>query len=68
MSLAGRKKYALTSWAALTRYVENGRIEIDNNAAERSIRALVLGRRNCLFAGSDGGGETAANLYSLIGT
>jgi transposase len=61
-------QYTLTRWAALTRYVENGRIEIDNNAAERSIRALVLGRRNYLFAGSDGGGETAANLYSLIGT
>jgi len=40
----------------------------DNNAAERAIRALVLGRRNYLFAGSDAGGETAARLYSLIGT
>jgi transposase len=66
--LSGAIQYALTRWAALTRYVENGQIEIDNNAAERSIRALVLGRRNYLFAGSDGGGETAANLYSLIGT
>jgi transposase len=66
--LAAAIQYTLTRWAALTRYVENGRIEIDNNAAERSIRALVLGRRNYLFAGSDGGGETAANLYSLIGT
>lgn len=66
--LAGAIQYTLTRWAALTRYVENGSIEIDNNAAERAIRALVLGRRNYLFAGSDAGGETAARLYSLIGT
>ena len=66
--LAQAIQYALTRWRALTRYVEDGRIEIDNNAAERAIRALVLGRRNYLFAGSDAGGETAACLYSLIGT
>ena len=66
--LAGAIQYTLTRWTALTRYVEDGRIEIDNNAAERAIRALVLGRRNYLFAGSDAGGETAARLYSLIGT
>ena len=66
--LAGAIQYTLTRWAALTRYVCDGRIEIDNNAAERAIRALVLGRRNYLFAGSDAGGETAARLYSLIGT
>lgn len=67
-SLAAAIDYALTRWVALTRYVDDGRIEIDNNAAERAIRALVLGRRNYLFAGSDAGGETAARLYSLIGT
>lgn len=61
-------QYTLTRWAALTRYVTDGALEIDNNAAERAIRALVLGRRNYLFAGSDAGGETAARLYSLIGT
>jgi transposase len=66
--LAGAIQYALARWTALTRYVEDGRVEIDNNAAERAIRALVLGRRNYLFAGSDRGGETAARLYSLIGT
>ena len=66
--LAGAIQYTLTRWTALTRYVEDGRIEIDNNAAERAIRALVLGRRNYLFAGSDAGGETAARHYSLIGT
>jgi transposase len=61
-------KYSLTHWQALTRYCEDGRIEVDNNSAERSIRPLVLGRRNYLFAGSDGGGESAAIIYSLIGT
>jgi len=61
-------QYTLRRWAALTRYVSDGAVEIDNNAAERAIRALVLGRRNYLFAGSDAGGETAARLYSLIGT
>lgn len=61
-------QYTLSRWAALTRYVTDGQLEIDNNAAERAIRALVLGRRNYLFAGSDAGGETAARLYSLIGT
>lgn len=66
--LAGAIQYTLARWAALTRYVGDGRIEIDNNAAERAIRVLVLGRRNYLFAGSDAGGETAARLYSLIGT
>jgi hypothetical protein len=66
--LAGAIQYTLARWAALTRYTDDGRIEIDNNAAERAIRALVLGRRNYLFAGSDAGGETAARLYSLIGT
>jgi transposase len=66
--LAGAIQYTLTRWTALTRYVDDGRIEVDNNAAERAIRALVLGRRNYLFAGSDAGGETAARLYSLIGT
>ncbi|HAH64508.1 MAG TPA: IS66 family transposase [Rhizobiales bacterium] len=66
--LAGAIKYALVRWTALTRYRHDGRIEIDNNSAERSIRPLVLGRRNYLFAGSDSGGERAANIYSLIGT
>ncbi len=66
--LAGAIQYSLVRWDALTRYVDDGALEIDNNAAERAIRALVLGRRNYLFAGSDAGGETAARLYSLVGT
>jgi transposase len=61
-------KYALGLWTALVRYVEDGRLEIDNNAAERALSAVALGRKNYLFAGSDAGGERAAILYSLIGT
>lgn len=61
-------RYALSRWAALTLYVNNGRIEIDNNAAERSIRGIALGRKNYLFAGSDKGGNRAAAIYSLIET
>ena len=60
--------YALSRWRALTRYCEDGRIEIDNNAAERSLRVVALGRKNYLFAGSDAGGERAAAIYSLLGT
>jgi transposase len=67
-ALAIAIRYALTRWAALTRYRDDGRIEIDNNAAERSLRAVALGRKNYLFAGSDVGGERAAAFYSLIGT
>lgn len=53
---------------ALTRYVDDGHLEISNNAAERAIRPLALGRKNWLFAGSDNGGRTAAVLFSLIAT
>ena len=55
-------------WEALTRYCDDGRIELDNNSAERAIRLLVLGRRNYLFAGSDSGGESAAIIYTLVGS
>jgi transposase len=61
-------RYALSHWAALTRYRDDGRLEIDNNAAERALRAVALGRKNWLFAGSDDGGERAAAIYSLLGT
>ena len=60
--------YVLTRWTALTRYRDDGHVEIDNNAAERALRAVALGRKNFLFAGSDAGGERAAAMYSLIGT
>jgi len=66
--LAAAIRYTLARWKALTRFVEDGRIEIDNNAAERAIRPLALGRKNYLFAGSDAGGERAAAIYSLIET
>jgi transposase len=61
-------RYALKLWPALTRYCDDGRLEIDNNAAERALRAVTLGRKNYLFAGSDAGGERAAVIYSLIAT
>jgi transposase len=67
-SLAEAFRYGLVRWPSFARFIDDGRIEIDNNTAERSIRPLVLGRRNYLFAGSDAGGEAAANLYTLIGT
>ena len=61
-------KYALGRWEALTFYTQEGALEIDNNAAERALRAVALGRKKHLFAGSDAGGERAAALHSLIGT
>jgi transposase len=60
--------YALARWEAFVRYCDDGRIEIDNSAAERALRAIVVGRRNYLFAGSDAGGERAAIFYSLLGS
>jgi len=60
-------RYALSRWRALTRYVDDGQLEIDNNAAERALRVVALGRKNFLFAGSDAGGERAAAMYSLLG-
>jgi hypothetical protein len=60
--LAVAIRYALSRWPVLIRYADDGRLEIDNNAAERSIRPLALGRKNYLFAGSDAGGERAAAI------
>ena len=64
--LAAAIGYSLTRWQALTRYLDDGRIEIDNNAAERALRGVSLGRKNYLFMGSDAGGEHAAAIYSLV--
>jgi hypothetical protein len=61
-------RYALSRWRALSRYIDDGRIEMDNSAAERALRTVALGRKNYLFAGSDAGGERAAAIYSLLGT
>lgn len=60
--------YSLSWWTALTRYVDDGRLEIDNNAAERALRGVSLGRKNYLFMGSDAGGERAAAFYTLVET
>ena len=66
--LTGAIRYTLSLWPELTRYADDGRIEIGDNTAERALRTVALGRKNCLFAGSDAGGERAAAFYSLIGT
>ena len=58
----------LNAGGVLLRFCDDGRIETDNNAAERALRVVALGRKNFLFAGSDGGGESAAAIYSLLGT
>jgi transposase len=60
--------YALSRWAALVRFCEDGRLEMDNNAAERALRTVAIGRKNYLFAGADSGGDRAAAMYSLIGS
>jgi len=66
--LAKAARYSLARWKALTRYVDDGSIEIDNSAAERALRGVALGRNNFLFMGSDEGGRRAASLYSLVET
>lgn len=58
--------YALKNWKALTRYLEDGDLPIDNNATERSLRGIAIGRKNWLFFGSDRGGRTAAVLRSFV--
>jgi hypothetical protein len=55
-------------FAALTRFLDDGRLEIDNNIAERAMRCVALGRKNWLFAGSKAGGERAAAIYTVIET
>ena len=60
--------YMLTRWPAFIRFLDDGRICLSNNAAERALRGIALGRRAWLFAGSDRGGERAAAIYTLIAT
>jgi len=60
--------YALRNWDALVRYTDNGVLEPDNNAMERAIRPIAMGRSNYLFAGSPRGGHAATTMYSLLGT
>ena len=66
--LAQAIRYALSRWNGLTRFLDDGRIEIDSNVVERTIRPIALNRKNALFAGSDGGGEHWAVIASLIET
>jgi hypothetical protein len=66
--LAKALDYALKRWAAFTQFLSDGRICLTNNAAERALRGVALGRKAWLFAGSDRGGERAAMIYALITT
>jgi hypothetical protein len=66
--LAEAIRYALSRWGGLSRFLDDGRIEIDSNTVERSIRPIALNRKNALFAGSDGGAEHWAIVASLIET
>jgi transposase len=67
-TLAEAIRYALVRWTGLTRFLDDGRIELDTNPVERAIRPVALGRKNHLFAGSDGGGHRWAVICSLIET
>ena len=60
--------YLLNRWAAFTRFLHDGRVCLTNNAAERALRGVAVGRRNWTFAGSDAGGHRAAAVYTLIET
>jgi len=64
--LAKAFRYGLMRWPAFTLFLEDGRVAIDNNAAERAIKPVVIGRKNWLFAGADAGGETLANAMTII--
>jgi transposase len=66
--LAKAIDYALSNWKALTSYCEDGRLSIDNNAAERALRTVAVGRKNWIFFGNEDGGRAAAVIYSLIAT
>ena len=68
-STMGKALYYLTSqWPYLLRYLEDGRLEISNNRAERSIKPFVMGRKNWLFANTPAGAESSAVIYSLVET
>ena len=68
MRVAKAIDYMLTRWPAFTRFLDDGRICLTNNAAERALRGLALGRKSWLFAGSERGAERAAVMYTLIQT
>jgi transposase len=66
--IAKAMDYMLKRWASFTRFLNDGRVCLSNNAAERALRGIALGRKSWLFAGSDRGGRRAAAMYSLIVT
>ena len=66
--LAKAMRYALKRWPSFTLFIDNGRVGIDNNPAERAIKPVVIGRKNWMFAGSDAGGETLADAMTVIET
>ena len=66
--MAGAVGYSLSNWRALTRFVDDGRMEAHNNIAERALRGVAIGRKNYLHLGSDSGGQRAAVIYTLLGT
>ena len=67
-ALAEAIRYALRHWAGLVLFLEDGRVELDTNTIERAIRPIALGRKNALFAGSDGGARHWAIVASLVAT
>lgn len=66
--LAKAIRYALRRWSSFTLFLQDGRVAIDNNAAERAVKPVVLGRKSWMFAGSDAGGETLADAMTVIET
>jgi transposase len=68
LELAKALRYTITRREALTRFVTDGRLEVDKNVAENAMRGIALGRKNYLFCGSDAGGERAASIYTLVTT
>ena len=66
--LAKAIRYGLSRWSSFELFLEDGRVGIDNNPAERAMRPIGIGRKNWLFAGSDSGGETLARAMTLIET
>jgi transposase len=61
-------RYSLNRWASFTRFLDDGRLCMSNNAAERALRGIAVGRHNWTFAGSDEGGRRAAAIYTLVET
>ncbi len=67
-TLADAFRYAINRREALSRFIADGRLEMDNNIAENAMRCIAVGRKNYLFAGSDAGGDRAASVYTLVQT